>query len=353
MKNRVKISVIVPVYNVEQYLHRCIDSILVQTFTDFELLLIDDGSTDKSEKICNEYAQKSNNVSVFHKENGGVSSARNLGIKKSCGEWICFVDSDDFIEPDYLFSFWQEKEKHKDVYLFVSGYNYITPFYRKRRSFDEIIYDKENIYEAIISLRNKGALGVPWNKMYNTNIIKNAHLLFDEALNSYEDELFVLEYMRKIEKMVIFPAVTYNYIVGISPNSLSAAFIEIHHHISIAHKLQEEELKISTNSVFVKHSCNNFVAHLTDSLCRLYKLKNITKEQRISILNTILTEAKNCNYNSILRQQLLKKCVLLGKKHFVDLQMKACYLPLFKMKNYLKNTICKYMQILRQSTNKL
>ena len=92
-----KISVIVPVYNTEKYLHRCIDSILDQTFTDFELLLIDDGSTDSSGTICDEYAAKDSRVRVFHKENGGVSSARNMGLDNAYGEWITFVDSDDYL----------------------------------------------------------------------------------------------------------------------------------------------------------------------------------------------------------------------------------------------------------------
>ena len=94
-----KISVIVPVYNTEKYLHRCVDSILAQTFTDFELLLVNDGSPDKSGEICDEYAQKDTRVRVFHKENGGVSSARNLGLENAQGKWITYVDGDDWIEP--------------------------------------------------------------------------------------------------------------------------------------------------------------------------------------------------------------------------------------------------------------
>ena len=96
------ISVIVPVYNTEKYLHRCVDSILAQTFTDFELLLIDDGSTDSSGAICDESAQKDSRVRVFHKENGGVSSARNLGLDKAKGKWVTFVDSDDWIKESFL-----------------------------------------------------------------------------------------------------------------------------------------------------------------------------------------------------------------------------------------------------------
>ena len=97
-----KISVIVPVYNTSQFLPHCIDSILSQNFSDFELLLIDDGSTDGSGQICDAYAEKDNRIRVFHKKNGGVSSARNLGLCNAKGEWVTFVDSDDFVLNDYF-----------------------------------------------------------------------------------------------------------------------------------------------------------------------------------------------------------------------------------------------------------
>lgn len=97
-----KVSIIVPVYKAEAYLHRCIDSILAQTFTDWELLLIDDGSPDRSGEICDEYAKKDKRIRVFHKENGGVSSARQRGVKEARGEWICFVDADDALPLNAL-----------------------------------------------------------------------------------------------------------------------------------------------------------------------------------------------------------------------------------------------------------
>lgn len=103
--NNPKISVIVPVYNVEKYLRRCIDSILAQTFTDFELLLIDDGSKDNSRDLCDGYAMKDERVRVFHKKNGGVSSARNLGLDNAKGEWVSFVDADDYLDNCYYSNF--------------------------------------------------------------------------------------------------------------------------------------------------------------------------------------------------------------------------------------------------------
>lgn len=108
-----KVSIIIPVYNTEQYLSRCIDSIQAQSFTDFELLLIDDGSKDNSGKICDEYAAKDSRVRVFHKENGGVSSARNWGLEKSQGEWIIFIDSDDWISGSMLLDMYEKAISEK------------------------------------------------------------------------------------------------------------------------------------------------------------------------------------------------------------------------------------------------
>ena len=128
------ISVIVPVYNAEKYLHRCVDSILTQTFDNFELLLINDGSNDNSGVICDEYALKDSRVRVFHKENGGVSSARNLGLDNSKGEWIAFCDADDYALPTFLSTYDELINIHNaDLCIldFIADYSIST---------DEIIY---------------------------------------------------------------------------------------------------------------------------------------------------------------------------------------------------------------------
>ena len=96
------ISVIVPVYNVEKYLNKCIDSIINQTYKNLEIILVDDGSQDSSGKICDEYTKKDNRIKVIHKENGGVSSARNIGLNNATGEWIAFIDADDWVDEEYL-----------------------------------------------------------------------------------------------------------------------------------------------------------------------------------------------------------------------------------------------------------
>lgn len=117
--NMPKVSIIVPVYKAEGYLHRCVDSILAQTFTDWELLLIDDGSPDRSGEICDEYAQKDSRVRVIHKENGGVSSARQRGQDEACGEYTIHVDPDDWVEPTMLEELYQKPKMIMQIWLSV------------------------------------------------------------------------------------------------------------------------------------------------------------------------------------------------------------------------------------------
>ena len=114
------LSIIVPVYNTEKTIRQCVDSILSQEYNDFELLLIDDGSKDASPAICDEYARQDDRVRVFHKENGGVSSARNLGIDNAQGEWITFVDADDYITSNYLVNI----DSYSDSDLIIREYNW-------------------------------------------------------------------------------------------------------------------------------------------------------------------------------------------------------------------------------------
>lgn len=120
------ISIIVPVYNTEKYLDKCIQSVLAQTYTNWELLLIDDGSTDSSGAICDKYAAEDNRIRVFHKENGGVSSARNLGLDNAQGEWISFVDADDWIENSMLHDAYQKAMDENAEIIFTDiKYHYL------------------------------------------------------------------------------------------------------------------------------------------------------------------------------------------------------------------------------------
>lgn len=201
------ISVIVPVYNAEKYLHRCIDSILNQTYAYFELLLIDDGSSDRSGNICDEYALKDGRVRVIHKKNGGVSSARNLGINKADGEWITFVDSDDWVESEYLKNFTQ------DCDLSLQGYYNGDKIIRYKEAF---VYS-----EPGAEYLNKNYVYGPYCKLFRSKIIKLNNIRFDENLSFGEDILFLLYYMKYAYDMHVSTNVGYHYVIY--NNSLSTA----------------------------------------------------------------------------------------------------------------------------------
>ena len=185
-----KISVIVPVYNVEKYLPRCIDSILSQTFKDFELLLIDDGSPDNCGNICDEYAIKDSRVKVIHKQNGGVSSARNVGIENAKGEWITYIDADDYIEQGFLSI---PEDATED--LLIQNYKVL---------YDNDYTDTKFINEVIEQLQYSSHVGmhivdrifrVPWAKFFKRCLIVDNSILFAQGVKIGEDTLFMLEYL--------------------------------------------------------------------------------------------------------------------------------------------------------------
>lgn len=189
-----KISVVVPIYNKEKYLHRCINSILSQTFTDFELLLIDDGSTDNSGIICDKYAQENKCVRVFHKKNGGVSSARNMGLDKSKGEWITFVDSDDWIKPDYLKNFLLN-----DAQLIVCAHE--TNEVSSEMIINDMLFDR--------------VAWTTWGKLYKTEVLKKCNpFSLPRDLNIGEDLISNIIYCNNINKVKYVENDGYYYCVN-------------------------------------------------------------------------------------------------------------------------------------------
>ncbi len=201
------ISVIVPVYNAEKYLRRCIDSILAQTYSDFELLLIDDGSKDSSGEICDEYAQKDTRVRVFHKENGGVSSARNLGLDNARGEWVTFVDSDDYVHHEFLSSL---SVKH-GVDLIVGSFQIVGSDEEWDGILDEALYDKASLRDNIVKLSLLTNFLVPWGKLFRRDIIGKNNITFDENIHSGEDTLFVYNYLKYIGSLYLCDKPYYFY----------------------------------------------------------------------------------------------------------------------------------------------
>lgn len=202
------VSIIVPVYNSGKYLKKCLDSILSQSFSDFELLLVDDGSEDSSGRICDEYASEDDRVKAFHKANGGVSSARNFGLERVNGELVSFVDSDDRLDPDYL----SVLLEGKDCDLSVCNYRIEESEKKWEVTVEEGIQDKDSIRRLFDEGRFDGCsfLG-PVCKLFRREIIMDNNIRFKENIYSGEDSLFVLEYFCHIDNYYGSDKKTYHY----------------------------------------------------------------------------------------------------------------------------------------------
>lgn len=190
------ISVIVPVYNADKHLHCCIDSILAQSFTDFELLLIDDGSKDSSGRICDEYATKDSRVRVFHKENGGVSSARNLALDKVQGEWIAFIDADDYVKKEYLIDLYNDAVANNADFV-IQDFEFVkengTVIDRWYKSV-EGVYLKEDIIR-LVKEQSLETRGYSVSKLFASSIIRQHVIRYPLGVRFGEDSCFVFQYL--------------------------------------------------------------------------------------------------------------------------------------------------------------
>ncbi|MEG1861831.1 MAG: glycosyltransferase [Bacteroidaceae bacterium] len=201
-----KISVICPVYKAEKYLHRCVDSILAQTFTDFELLLIDDGSPDRSGEICDEYAAKDSRVRVFHKENGGVSSARQCGIDNMTGEYSIHSDPDDWVEPTMLEELYK-KAKEEDADMVICDYKKIF----KDREVYVHSKAKNNNIENIKAILSGEMHGSCWNKLVRNSLYREHEIQFSIGIVIREDLLVIVELLCFVKSISVCNKAFYYY----------------------------------------------------------------------------------------------------------------------------------------------
>lgn len=211
-----KVSVIVPVYKVEKYLRRCVDSILAQTFPDLELLLIDDGSPDNSGKICDEYAALDPRVRVFHKSNGGVSSARNLGLDKARGEWIVFVDSDDWVTEEYL----ADLMKDSDADLRLNGFDCIGDLEDWETTMPDSRYSTPEELAECMTRFGSINFRCPYCKRYRRSVIEEHGIRFDKNISYGEDAVFVYDYLQYVDSISLSSGKFYKYNCEM-PESLS------------------------------------------------------------------------------------------------------------------------------------
>lgn len=214
-----RISVIVPVYQAEKYLPGCVESVVNQTFSDWELLLIDDGCTDASPALCDSYAAGNSRIRVWHKENGGVSSARNLGLREARGETIAFLDVDDRYTPECLETLWNLREQSGADTAACAHLN-LWPDGRQEPELvlSAGVYLQQEIQARIVvpllgeRLRQPVFNGFIWRYLYSSEVIRQAGLTFEGAY--LEDELFLLEYFCNARKLAVTEQPLYRYLIN-------------------------------------------------------------------------------------------------------------------------------------------
>ena len=213
-----QISIVVPVYDVEQYLRQCLDSIIAQTFTDWECILVNDGSKDGSGKICDDYAQKDNRFKVIHQENGGVSSARNKGIEEANGKWLYFCDADDTLLPNAL-EILLDGEKEGCQFV-MAGFNKFLSNGNLKESYSGEIKRKISVDDAIKELYTPTDLsyqGYLWCKLFLASIVKDRNIRFDEKIYFNEDRLFIMQYLCQMAGSIYYTTTpVYNYVERLS-----------------------------------------------------------------------------------------------------------------------------------------
>lgn len=264
-----ELSIIVPVYNVEKYLERCIKSLLNQTMDKIEIILVNDGSTDGSTYICKKYKKLSNKIKYIESENKGCSHARNLGIKKSIGKYLMFVDSDDYVELDYCLLMYEKIEK-EELDLVQCDFKIVDKEgLELKKESKKIPTDTKNF------LIENNECGYIWNKIFKSKIIKKNNLKFPEKSHMYEDMIFVFKYCIHVEKISLIDKKIYYYV-------------------------QNE--KSVMNTITEKRIYDIFYG--LDNL-KEYVLKN--KKEFLDVYNFIYKQRGVKNSFSILEQRVLKK----------------------------------------------
>lgn len=269
MNKSPKVSIIVPVYNAEKCLTQCIDSVLSQDFTDFELLLIDDGSKDNSGFICDEYSQKDKRIRVFHKENGGVSSARNLGINNAQGEYLTFIDSDDYVDSDFISILMSSAAD-----LVVTGCKILgkNKCIKLEYAYQNVILSNtKDIANCLSQTLNQLPFWAPWCKLFKLEIIKRHAIYFDLRIRQSEDSIFLHTYLLYCNTIIVRHGTAYNYITETGPiykRTLSES--EYLYHMQMIYQAYNNITE------YFNFRCINFEQEVNKSIFLSY-LRNITQ----------------------------------------------------------------------------
>ena len=286
------ISIIVPVYNAEKYINRCVESLINQTYKNIEIILIDDGSKDASLNLCKMWAKKDKRVKVIHTENQGVSSARNIGLKEAKGLYIGFVDSDDYIDSKMYELLLSSIEKNNSDISFC-GVNYI---YKdkiiKSSNYGKVVCEKKYFFKHH-DFNNKMNYNV-WNKLFKQNLIQN--MKFNPNIKISEDGLFVMQYINKVEKIACVNENLYYYNCMNENSTLNSNSIE-----KLVTSLEARRRIIE---IFKQNKVEEYLQEECNYIGSLYKYINRARSNPNIDFSTYKKVAKRYIEDGLLKQKL-------------------------------------------------
>ncbi len=231
MIENIKISIVIPVYNCEDKLNRCIESVLNQSYCNFEIIIVDDGSIDNSYNICLKLQEKDTRIRLFHQKNKGASAARNYGLSKVEGDYVMFIDADDFIEFDMLITFIDAvKETNADYIMtsfYIDKYGVDGKFISTKHALirERLITSNDQIPGSIIDLIESERINAPWGKLIKSSIIKEFNLKMPEHIILQEDLFFNIKVLSYVNVILVIDKPKYHYTIG-SQESLTSRYFE-------------------------------------------------------------------------------------------------------------------------------
>lgn len=309
------ISIIIPVYNAFSTIEKCVNSIIHQSYQDWELLLINDGSTDDTFRICCEYEAKDNRIHSFNKTNGGVSSARNVGLNNAQGEWITFIDSDDYVKSDYLKNLLSHTNETIDLVISYAEVHTENNFRPER--YPSKLVTSEN-FDSIFIENDMHWHTSPWSKLYRREIIKNNHLCFCEGMHIGEDAMFLYSYILCSRTIYISSDTDYCYF-AYNENSLTKRINNLESELLSYSNIKDIVLELISNKNISKSLALNNLYWLIASYQRrvlnaLYH-NEILRSERYKVLMNIdwSMYIKYISHNSVKEKILI---VLLNKQLF-------------------------------------
>lgn len=289
---KMKLSIIIPVYNAEVYLRKCLDSILHQTFTDYEVIMVNDGSRDESALICSEYEERDSRFKLINQENAGPGAARNRGLDTARGEYACFIDSDDWIEEDYLASFMDSK--YDDVDAIFWGYTENKPNDTVIRSLSPASAIEDGCADIILHLKQSYSFGYTVCCRFRKSIIDSCNLRFFTDIRVHEDACFINMYCASIRSLVTLDMVGYHY-MQYTDQSLSRRFFPSDEALHIAQHLATSSEHWFGKGELGRFEVYTYLSKLNLSVMNMYDKCDVPKKslsERLKRISYVKGEVK-------------------------------------------------------------